>query len=66
MVPGIIYSHSDTPTDVTKAMQMMKTPYHEAIGSLMYISVSMHPNISYTVSSLLLLHISPMHSDDPR
>jgi hypothetical protein len=31
---------------------MQKTPYCEAIGSLMYASVTTHPNITHAISTL--------------
>ena len=52
MVPGIIYSRNDCPSDPTEIDRMKKTPYREAIGSLMYASVATRPDITYAVSAL--------------
>jgi hypothetical protein len=44
---------TDAPSDDTEAALMKKTPYREAISSLMYAAaVATHPNISFTVSAL--------------
>jgi transposase InsO family protein len=52
MVPGVIHSRNDCPSDPTEVDQMKKTPYREAIGSLMYASVATRPDITYAVSAL--------------
>ncbi len=49
---GVTYSRSDCPSSPTKALQMKKMPYREAIGSLMYASIAMRPDISFAVSTL--------------
>src|SRR6267142_2109264 len=52
MVPGAIFSHSDSPSSPTNINRMRKVPYREAIGSLMYASIAARPNISFAVSTL--------------
>jgi hypothetical protein len=52
MVPSATYSKRDSPSSPTDLACMCKVPYHEAIGSLMYVAVTTHPDISFTVSTL--------------
>ena len=52
MIPGINYSREECPSDATEAARMEKTPYREAIGSLMYASVATRPDITHAVSAL--------------
>jgi hypothetical protein len=52
IIPGISYSTKDAPADQTKAARMAKTPYWEAIGSLMYAAVATRPDLSFAVSTL--------------
>jgi hypothetical protein len=52
MVPGVIYSRNDCPSDPAEASRMKNTPYCEAIDSLMYASVATRPDITYAVSAL--------------
>ena len=53
MIPGISYLVKDAPTDKTNMACMAKVPYCKAISSLMYASVATHPDISFTVLTLL-------------
>ena len=52
IVPGISYSSKGGPADKTEAARMDKTPYRQAIGSLMYVAVTTRPDISFAVSML--------------
>ncbi len=52
MIPGAVYSKQDAPSGPAEAVRMKKTPYREAIGSLMYAAVATHPDIAYAVSTL--------------
>lgn len=63
IVPGATYSWDDCPLDATEAMHMQKTPYREAIGSLMYASVATHPDITHTIFALshFLDNPGPIH-----
>ena len=49
MVPGVVYSKNDFPSSPNKAACMQCTPYRQAIGSLMYLAIAMHPNIAFAV-----------------
>jgi hypothetical protein len=52
MVPSATYGKADSPASATDAVCMRKVPYREAIGSLMYASVTTRPDITFTVSTL--------------
>ncbi len=52
MVPGVLLTKDHTPKNLQEEAQMKKTPYCEAIGSLMYLAVATCPNISFAVSTL--------------
>ena len=52
MIPGLVYTKSDSPSNPEEAAQMKNTPYREAIGSLMYIAVTTRPDIAFAVSAL--------------
>jgi hypothetical protein len=53
ITPGASLSKANAPSDDTEAALMKKVPSHEAIGSLMYATVTTCPNISFAVSALL-------------
>ena len=52
ITPGTVLSKADLPIDDTEMVHMSKTPYCEAIGSLMYAAVTTHPNIAFVVLAL--------------
>jgi transposase InsO family protein len=52
ITPGTVLSKDDSPSDDTEMVRMGKTPYREAIGSLMYASVATRPDIAFAVSAL--------------
>jgi hypothetical protein len=52
MVPTANYSKCDSPTSPADVARMHKVPYREAIGSLMYIAIATHPDISFAVLCL--------------
>jgi hypothetical protein len=52
MIPGRIHTKQDVPSDAAEAAHIKNVPYREAIGSLMYASVAMHPDIMFTMSVL--------------
>ena len=52
MVHGIFFLKNDSPSSPDKIACMGKTPYREAIGSLMYAAVATRPDIAFAVSYL--------------
>jgi len=52
MVPGALLTKDHAPKNPQEEARMKKTPYREAIGSLMYLAVATRPNISFAVSAL--------------
>jgi hypothetical protein len=52
MVSGVIYSQCDCPTMPAKVKHMKNVPYHEAIGSLMYASITTQPDITFAMLTL--------------
>jgi hypothetical protein len=50
--PSTNLSKADAPTDATEMVCMSKTPYHEAVGGLMYTAVTTQPDISFAVLAL--------------
>ena len=49
METHIKLSSSQSPATTAQFAQMCNVPYHEAVGSLMYVSLGTHPDISFTV-----------------
>ena len=52
MIPSVSYSKDDSPSLQQDAAHMHKVPYCEAVGSLMYASITTHPDITFAVSTL--------------
>ncbi len=52
MVPGLVYSKDHSPSTPEETVRMQKTPYREAISSLMYAAVATRPDIAFAVSAL--------------
>jgi Reverse transcriptase (RNA-dependent DNA polymerase) len=52
MVPGAVFSCSNSPSSPNNIIPIKKVPYREAIGSLIYTSIATRPNISFAVSML--------------
>jgi hypothetical protein len=59
MVPGAVFSHSDSPSSPNDIDRMRKVLYREAIGSLMYASVATRPDITFAMLTLLQFLDSP-------
>ena len=52
ITPRTILSKADLPSDDTEMVCMKKTPYHKAIGSLMYAAVATCPDITFGILAL--------------
>ena len=61
IVPGASYTKAQAPADANEAAYIKKIPYREAIGSLMYVTVTTHPDISFAVSTLSQFLDNPGH-----
>jgi hypothetical protein len=52
MDPSAKLSKDNNPRTTADIGKMKNKPYHEAVGSLMYVSTGTQPNITYTVSQV--------------
>ena len=52
MTHGTMLTKEDSPSNPNEIARMGKTPYREAIGSLMYAAVATRPDIAFAVSYL--------------
>jgi hypothetical protein len=59
ITPGTVLSKADSPIDDTEMTRMKKTPYREAISSLMYAAVATGPNISFAILVLSQFLVNP-------
>ena len=50
MILGVQLSKDQGPKTAEEVMHMCKTPYQEAIGSLMYLAIVTQPDIAFAVS----------------
>ena len=57
--PGHSLTKSQQPVSECDIEEMKNIPYHEAIGSLMYVVIGKWPNIAYTVSYLAHFMANP-------
>jgi hypothetical protein len=52
--------HSDqTPSSMTKLTVMCDMPYHKAVGALNWAALATHPNITFTVSTVVHFTTNP-------
>jgi len=49
---GLSISTEDCPANASEIEEMRKVPYHEALGSLMWMQVTIRPDLSYLVNLL--------------
>jgi hypothetical protein len=52
MIPGMVYTSQQSPSTPEETARMQRTPYRQAIGSLMYLAVGTRPDIAFAVSML--------------
>ena len=52
MAPGAIFSSDQCPTDAQEIVHMCKILYCEAIGSLMYLAVATHLDLTFAITTL--------------
>ena len=50
--PGIVLSSEDYPTTPDEENEMKKIPFHEALGSLMWLQVATRPDLTFSVNML--------------
>ncbi|OJT10146.1 Retrovirus-related Pol polyprotein from transposon TNT 1-94 [Trametes pubescens] len=68
MDPHVALTVAQSPSTPAEIGTMRDVPYHEAVGSLMYTSLGMRPDITYTISILSHFSDNPgcMHWDAVR
>ena len=52
MDTNICLTSAQSPTTTEEFVRMRNIPYHEAIGSLMYVSLGTRPNITFAVQTV--------------
>ena len=52
MDPNIWYSKNQCPQTPEEAAEMCHIPYHKAVGSLLYLAVTTHPDIAFPIGIL--------------
>jgi len=56
---NIHYSSVQSPGTTEEIVDMQDVPYHEAIGSLMYLALVTRPDITFVVSVLSCFGMNP-------
>ena len=59
MDPSVKLTTADAPKNKEEELLMKETPYREAVGSLMYLSIATRPDISYAVGVLSRFSANP-------
>ena len=59
---GSSLSIDDCPTTSQETSEMAKTPYCETLGSLIWLQVATHPDLTYTVNILFWFSHNPSRS----
>jgi hypothetical protein len=65
MTPDTIYSKKDASSNAKEAACMQRTPYQQAIGSLIYAAIATHPDITFAILilSCFLENLGDVHWD---
>lgn len=58
---GVVLSINNAPQSNEEALEMKNTPYREALGSLMWLQVATHPDLSFAVNLLSRFTNNPGH-----
>jgi len=59
MDPNVKLTSAQSPTTIEDIAVMRNTPYHEAVGSLMYASLGTRPDISFAVQTVSRFATNP-------
>ena len=59
MDPNVCLTSAQSSSTTENFVCMQNIPYHKAVGSLMYASLSTHPNIMYTVQTVSHFSTNP-------
>ena len=59
MDTNIRLTTSQSPSTTAEIAEMHDIPYHEAVGSLMYVALSTHPNIAFAIQTVSRFSINP-------
>ncbi|CAA7261229.1 unnamed protein product [Cyclocybe aegerita] len=59
MDPNVHLTSAQSPSTTDEFAQMRNVPYHTAMGSLMYASLGMRPDITYAVQTVLRFSTKP-------
>ena len=57
--PGVQLSKSMSPKDDEEKVKMGKKPYQMIVSSLMYVAITMWPDISFAVQQLSQFSLNP-------
>jgi hypothetical protein len=58
--PTMQFSRNQCPQMIAEIARMKNIPYRKSIGSLMYAAIGMHPDITFTVSTLAQFQDNPV------
>ena len=59
MNPAARLTSAQSPSTTKEIAAMRNVPYHEAVGSLMYATLSTHPDICFAVQTVLRFNSKP-------
>jgi len=59
LLSGLLLSAEDYPNTPEEAYEMKDIPYHEALGSLMWLQVATRPDLSFAINLLACFAHNP-------